>query len=283
MPAATIGLIEAHGTGTAAGDLAEFSALRHVFGQDPTDRQQIALGSVKSQIGHTSGGGRGRADQSGPGAAPEDPAAHAERHRAKPQAGDRGFAVLPRTPRRGPGSRAETAPPRRAGVSSFGFGGTNFHVVLEEYQQEHAGHYRIHGHNQIILLHAPTPALLSQRCRGAATALAAEGASQHYRELIEASQAASIPREHARLGFVAASVEEAADLLQIATKLLEQPNAAPAWQHPKGIFYRAMGIEPTAKVVALFPGQGSQYLNMGKDLALSLLQLNKTAERKYNL
>jgi hypothetical protein len=50
----TVELVEAHGTGTGAGDAAEFTALREVF--DATgrpDRQWCALGSVKSQIGHT--------------------------------------------------------------------------------------------------------------------------------------------------------------------------------------------------------------------------------------
>ena len=50
----TVEMIEAHGTGTGAGDAAEFAALGEVFeaGGRP-DRQWCALGSVKSQIGHT--------------------------------------------------------------------------------------------------------------------------------------------------------------------------------------------------------------------------------------
>ena len=49
----TCGLIEAHGTGTKAGDAAEFSGLTQHFGHNNTQKQHIALGSVKSQIGHT--------------------------------------------------------------------------------------------------------------------------------------------------------------------------------------------------------------------------------------
>ena len=50
----TVGLVEAHGTGTKAGDAAEFSALREVFdASGREDRQWCALGSVKSQVGHT--------------------------------------------------------------------------------------------------------------------------------------------------------------------------------------------------------------------------------------
>ena len=49
----TVGLIEAHGTGTMAGDPAEVSALNDVFSENNSRKQHIALGSVKSQIGHT--------------------------------------------------------------------------------------------------------------------------------------------------------------------------------------------------------------------------------------
>jgi acyl transferase domain-containing protein len=50
---ATVGLVEAHGTGTVAGDPAEFAGVSEVFGENNPCRQYIALGSVKSQIGHT--------------------------------------------------------------------------------------------------------------------------------------------------------------------------------------------------------------------------------------
>jgi acyl transferase domain-containing protein len=49
----TVGLIEAHGTGTMAGDPAEFQGLNAVFSENDTEKQHIALGSVKSQIAHT--------------------------------------------------------------------------------------------------------------------------------------------------------------------------------------------------------------------------------------
>ncbi|HEY0227892.1 MAG TPA: beta-ketoacyl synthase N-terminal-like domain-containing protein, partial [Mycobacterium sp.] len=52
----TVGLVEAHGTGTKAGDAAEFAALREVFAASGrADQQWCALGSVKSQVGHTKG------------------------------------------------------------------------------------------------------------------------------------------------------------------------------------------------------------------------------------
>jgi acyl transferase domain-containing protein len=130
----TVELVEAHGTATPAGDQAEFEALCQVFGTArPEDRQWCALGSVKSQIGHTKGAA---------GAAGMFKAVMALHHR-----------ILPPTIKVEQPNQAlaiEQSPfylnvvarpwihdsdrPRRAGLSSFGFGGANFHVAFEEYR-----------------------------------------------------------------------------------------------------------------------------------------------------
>ena len=155
---ATVGLIEAHGTGTAAGDSAEVAGLRAVFNHTNQRKQHIALGSVKSQIGHTKGAA---------GAAGLIKTALALHHKVLPptlnvehpklEVEDSPFYVNSETR---PWIRAEGAPPRRAGVSSFGFGGTNFHVVLEEYGAEPSAAYRLHRVAQPIILFADTPAQL---------------------------------------------------------------------------------------------------------------------------
>ncbi|BFO16195.1 hypothetical protein SHKM778_25830 [Streptomyces sp. KM77-8] len=49
----SIELFEAHGTGTAVGDATEIGALTEVVGKDGGEREYAAIGSVKSQIGHT--------------------------------------------------------------------------------------------------------------------------------------------------------------------------------------------------------------------------------------
>jgi len=136
---ATVGLIEAHGTGTRVGDEVEFKALKQVFGEGG-DRRRIdsprcALGSVKSMIGHT---------KAAAGAAGLIKAALCLHHK-----------ILPPTlkaERPDPRLEMENSPfylntrarpwlvssrhPRRCGVSAFGFGGSNFHAVLEEHQPE---------------------------------------------------------------------------------------------------------------------------------------------------
>ncbi len=50
---ASVTLIEAHGTGTAVGDSAELTTLMQVFAPHTDERQCVAVGSVKSMIGHT--------------------------------------------------------------------------------------------------------------------------------------------------------------------------------------------------------------------------------------
>ncbi len=123
---ASVGMIEAHGTGTALGDVTETGVLADWF----ADRKGHAwLGSVKSMIGHLKGAagaaGLVKATLSvATGVVP--PTLHAGPVNPRLDLGNSPLR-LPRYPARFPGTG-----PRRAGVSAFGFGGTNFHVVLEQ-------------------------------------------------------------------------------------------------------------------------------------------------------
>ena len=123
----TLGLLEAHGTGTPAGDAAELLTLQRFFGGPASGTPRAGLGSVKSMIGHA---------MPAAGAAGLIKAALAVYH-----------GVLPPTlhceePHEGVGqtrfrliTRAEpweeNGLPRRAAVNAFGFGGIDAHVVLE--------------------------------------------------------------------------------------------------------------------------------------------------------
>ncbi|WP_281257457.1 beta-ketoacyl synthase N-terminal-like domain-containing protein [Actinophytocola xinjiangensis] len=129
-----IGLLEAHGTATPAGDGAELTTIAEVFGPATGDR--AAIGSVKSMIGHT---------MPAAGVAGLVKAALAIHHRVLPPtlhcedpnpalAATR-FAPLD-TARPW---RAPAGGPRRAGVNAFGFGGVNAHVVLAEHARRPAG------------------------------------------------------------------------------------------------------------------------------------------------
>ncbi|MEM6401950.1 MAG: beta-ketoacyl synthase N-terminal-like domain-containing protein, partial [Cyanobacteria bacterium P01_D01_bin.116] len=281
----TVGLLEAHGTGTVAGDPTEFTALNEFFSKNKHKnfrKQHIALGSVKSQVGHT---------KSAAGAASLIKAALALHHKILPptininqpnpklQIEDSPFYLNTETR---PWIKEHSAP-RRAGVSSFGFGGTNYHVVLEEYEGEHHKPYRLHHVPASILLHASTPAELLSRCLNMRSQLKSDSKQKHYRELIDYSKSLEIPPTSARVGFVADSLAEALQLLQNIIETLKRQNQVESWEHPQGIYYRKTGIDSQGKVVALFSGQGSQHVEMGKELTINFPQMRQAFETMNNI
>ncbi|GGQ26567.1 type I polyketide synthase [Shewanella litoralis] len=273
----TVGLIEAHGTGTAAGDVAEFNGLKSVFAEDNDTFQHIALGSVKSQVGHT---------KSTAGTAGLIKAALALHHKVLPPT----INVSEPHPKLGITDspfylNTETRPwlpraddtPRRAGISSFGFGGTNFHIVLEEYRQDHARNdkYRQRAVPQSLLISADNKAGLQSKLAELQAEIATIDTSKAnsqelaLTELAQRFAITDIAPTAARLGLVVTSI---ADLTVQLTQALAQltNNDADNWQLPSGTSYRSAslvhkGAKP--KVAALFAGQGAQYVNMATELA----------------
>ncbi|MBG1259424.1 type I polyketide synthase [Nostoc commune] len=275
IPYTSIELIEAHGTGTPAGDLCEFTALNEVFSENNPNKQHIALGSVKSQIGHT---------KAAAGSASMIKAALAIYHKVLPPT----INVTQPNPKFGmenspfylntevrPWLQSDPNTPRRAGVSSFGFGGTNYHLVLEEYNKEQSDAYRIHTAPRSVLIWADTPEQLLVKCEAAKLQLESATANQYYQELINSCKSSDIPIPSARVGFIAVSQVEAGELLQVVINQLKKQPQAASWEHPRGVYYRKSGMSLKGKVVALFPGQGSQYLNMGSKLAINFPPLRQ--------
>lgn len=164
----TVGLIEAHATGTAAGDRIELEALTQVFG--PHVRARIPISSIKANIGH------GLASAGMASLLKAVFAVHAGRVWPQPMAGNlrpefAGDAAWLRVPTQvEPWATRESAP-RRAGVSAFGFGGTNVHVVLESAPAVTARRGTAHRPGWRCELSAPDVALLAGYCREVAAAL----------------------------------------------------------------------------------------------------------------
>ncbi len=268
----SIGLLEAHGTGTAAGDAAEFDGLKEVFTEDIPensgypDFQHIALGSIKSQIGHT---------KAAAGIAGLIKTTLALHHKILPPtinierpSEKLGIEKTPFYLNTEARPWITDGEQRRAGVSAFGFGGTNFHYVLEEFQATHSGAFRMHKTPAIVFLSAATPKELDTVCNNLLAELETVGADERHRKLLESSRENSIPKKHARLGFVTESLANTVELLGQAISTLESKTDKTAW-NVKGIAYRQQALETKGKVVALFSGQGSQYMNMGKELFLN--------------
>ncbi len=282
--ASTVKLIEGHGTATGAGDAAEFESMSMVFGKNDATKNHIAIGSVKSQIGHT---------KAAAGAAGMIKAALALYHKVLPgtinvtKPHDKfGIEKSPFY------VNAETRPwfkngvPRRAGLSAFGFGGVNVHFAMEEYEKKTSFTDRIHQSFNSIYLKAANATDLQTSLKNTIDALKSNEASTAFYNLKELSKNGTALENEARLGFVAESLEDCISKLEIATKQLESNKDA--WSHPKGIFFRPTGISSTTKIASLFSGQGSQYANMAKEATSSFETIQQTiasfdAKKEYNL
>ena len=263
-PAHTVGLLEAHGTGTGAGDPTEFTSMQMVFGANNDKKQHIALGSVKSQIGHT---------KAAAGAAGMVKAVLGLHHKVLPPTINveqpnskfniKDSAIYLNTESR-PWIR--NGHPRRAGVSAFGFGGINVHLALEEYTGKKETAYRMHQPFKTIFLVNETPAELKESCKTYLAKLQGADGEAALKELALQSNISILQKHQARLGFVVQDLAECIAMLQESITLLEK--GQPSWDHPKGIHYRSLGLDISQhKVVALFSGQGSQYIGMGKESA----------------
>ncbi|MGW7279791.1 SDR family NAD(P)-dependent oxidoreductase [Streptomyces sp. NPDC054844] len=131
LPAHTMGLLEAHGTGTKLGDPIEIEGLRGALTGRPGDAPPVVVGTAKAHLGHAEGAagvvGVVKAVLSlEHGRIPAMP----DFRQANPYIAlnDAELAIAAKTS----DWPARPGVPRRAGVSSFGFGGANAHVVLEE-------------------------------------------------------------------------------------------------------------------------------------------------------
>ncbi|MEV2220344.1 SDR family NAD(P)-dependent oxidoreductase [Nocardia vinacea] len=247
---ADVALIEAHATGTPVGDKTELTALKSLLSDATSESRFAALGSVKSQIGHTKGAA-GTASVMKLALALHQKVLPGTINVDAPNAeiapDDAPYYVNTRTR---PWIRDPQRPVRRAAASAFGFGGTNFHVVLEEADSGRTEPV-LHRTARAHLWHAPDVAGLVDAVRS-----------------VDGIDGGDIPEDHARIGFVSVDDENAAHLRTLAVDELVRNPEAVAWDHPEGVYFRASAL-PERKIGALFAGQGSQYVDMGADAALS--------------
>ncbi|MHB2147702.1 type I polyketide synthase [Calditrichota bacterium LG25] len=244
----TITYIETHGTGTSLGDPIEIKALTQVF-REQTDRKQFcAIGSVKTNIGHL---------DAAAGVAGLIKATLALHHKQippslhfekpNPQIDFENSPFYVNTKLRD--WQTENGAPRRAGVSSFGIGGTNVHAVLEEAPQvrpsDPARPY------QLLLFSAKSKEALD-RLTQKYVEFFKNNPQVNLADVAYTLQTGRTPLLKRR-ALVCQSVQQALEILE--TKDAKRLMTLGHEKQPE---------EPP--VVFMFSGQGSQYVNMGREL-----------------
>ncbi|MFJ4616506.1 SDR family NAD(P)-dependent oxidoreductase [Streptomyces griseus] len=270
VDAGEVDAVEAHGTGTTLGDPIEAQALLATYGKDRPEGRPLWLGSVKSNIGHT---------QAASGVTGVIKMVMALRHHALP-ATLHADTPSPHVDWATGDVRLLTEPvpwladgrPRRAGVSSFGVSGTNVHLILEEAPAAQAptaegpttrAPEEEEAPRTAALLDAgPVPWVVSGRgdagLRGQAARLASfvraaqQAAGEVDREWIAgvASGLAGRSALEQRAVVLGADVHE---LLADLDELAETGRPSPRRTTDPG-------------VVFVFPGQGGQWIGMGREL-----------------
>ncbi len=240
----TISYIEAHGTGTALGDPVEIAALTQAFSLRTNKKGFCAIGSVKTNIGHL-GAAAGVAGLIKTVLALKHklipPSLHFEQPNPEIDFANSPFYVNSSL------SEWKADRSRLAGVSSFGIGGTNAHVILKEAPTVEVS--EVSRPWQLLVLSAKTESALD-----AATAnLTLYLKQEPDRTLADVAYTLQVGRRtfnHRRIAIC--------QNLSGAVKTLETLEPQQVLTHCQ---------EPCNPAIAfMFPGQGSQYINMGREL-----------------
>ncbi|WP_406500170.1 type I polyketide synthase [Streptomyces sp. NBC_00846] len=257
---ADVDYIEAHGTGTSVGDPVELQALADVIGPRDADvigprdaDRRCLVGSVKANIGHA---------EAAAGIAGLIKAVLCLEHKTVPpnlHLNNPNPAVawdsLPLTVPTTATPLADRGRPAVAGVSSFGFSGTNAHVVLEA-APEPATAPDTAQRTELLTLSAYSPEALTDLARRMADYLDTEGASHSLRGICH-SAALRRTTHDTRLALPVYNHTDAAAALRAFADGDDEPGLSSSDY-----------TDPTTRprIAFVFPGQGSQWPGMGREL-----------------
>ncbi|WP_310424068.1 polyketide synthase [Chamaesiphon sp. VAR_48_metabat_135_sub] len=259
----TISYMETHGTGTALGDPIEVAAMTQAFRASTDLKQFCAIGSVKTNIGHLD------AAAGITGFIKTVLALHHKRippslhfKTANPQID---FANSPFYVNTQLTEWKTNGTPRRAGVSSFGFGGTNVHAILEEAPPLYPVTSQPRAY-QLLALSAKTDTALDRSTANLVDRL------QHATDLNLADVAYTLQvgrwaLEHRRIALVS-SLEDAVEVFSVGDS---------------DRVFTGQSAASNPPIMFLFPGQGSQYVNMGRELYESEATFRSECDRCISL
>ena len=240
----TVDFIETHGTATSMGDAVEVAALNEVFQAVPRQNRCV-LGALKTNIGHldAAAGVAGLiktilALQHGE----LPPTVHFQRPNLSIDLENSAFTVYG-TPQPWPSKQR----PRRAGVSSFGMGGTNVHLVLEEWRE--AQSTSVSQSSQVLPLSARSEGALRRRAADLAQWL-----SDHEDANLED---VAFTLQTGRRAFTRRFAVTARDTCEAELMLSDMAGSS----QRNGI--TRAGVPA---ITFMFPGQGSQFAGMGAQL-----------------
>ncbi|MFJ7146828.1 type I polyketide synthase [Streptomyces sp. NPDC100445] len=257
LSAADVDAVEGHGTGTVLGDPIEAGALLATYGQGRDPERPLWLASLKSNIGHT---------QAAAGVAGVIKMVQALRHAVLPATRhvdepttkvdwSAGAVSLLTENRPWP----DTGRPRRAGVSGFGLSGTNAHVILEEAPA--AREEPPAAREETPTAPAVTPLVLSARSEDAL-----RGQARRLAALLQGSGDSWADVASALVSRRAALEERAVVLAGSRAEALAALAALAAGETSPAVVRGTAAPDAHRQVVMVFPGQGSQWAGMGREL-----------------
>ena len=256
---ASVSYIEAHGTGTSLGDPIEVGAIGTVFGQTHSQEQPIIIGSAKSNIGHSEGAAgiaglikvvlQLQHQKIAPSLHFNQPNPYIDWEKLPVQVATK---LAP---------WSTNGQSRIAGVSSFGFVGTNAHIVLEEApnevrsQKSEVRSEELERSLHLLTLSAKTEKALEELVSSYQSYLEADNNAQ---KLGDICYTANIGRGEFdyRLAVVTSNKQD----------LLEKLEEYRQGENVTGICSGQLTSQTGTKIAFLFTGQGSQYLQMGRQL-----------------
>ncbi|WP_418124492.1 SDR family NAD(P)-dependent oxidoreductase [Chryseobacterium sp. PTM-20240506] len=256
---AAVGLIEAHGTGTVVGDKTELNALTNLFSRSGAIPGQTHLGSVKTQIGHTkcAAGLAGLIKASLAvyhGVKP--PTLHLQQPNAYYNAQTSPFAFYAESGLWGDKNRY-------AGISAFGFGGTNFHTVIANHSKQEEPVTMQSWPSELFVFRGDT----YEEAKSQLSQITSLLEINDDISLKDIAYSLSVGSEKpVQLSIVADTAEDLMMKIELILSGIETKDTFTV-------------NKKAGKVAFLFPGQGSQRINMARDLFVVFPAMRKLLDQ----